>query len=236
MSLHEAEAQKQIQQMVDFIMNEARDKVQEIEAKALEDFNIEKLKLVQQKKDQVRQEYQTKAKRMETERAIARSNAVNKCRLRKIGARNAVIDEVTAGALHHLAKLSTENPDSYQRLVVDLLTQGALMLLEKEIFVRARPEDSRLVSQCLSAAEQQFSQIVQAECGVNIKVKMVLDPENPLPPGPKDKSDSHKTCAGGIVVTSTNRKIVVDNTLDARLRLVVHDCLPEVRKLLFPVQ
>lgn len=66
----DAEAQRQIQQMVNFITNEARDKSQEIEAKALEDFNIEKLKLVQQMKNQVRQEYQLKAKQMETQRAM----------------------------------------------------------------------------------------------------------------------------------------------------------------------
>lgn len=56
--------------MVNFILNEARDKAQEIEAKAIEDFNIEKLKLVQQMKNKVRQEYQLKAKQMETQRAM----------------------------------------------------------------------------------------------------------------------------------------------------------------------
>lgn len=56
--------------MVNFVINEARDKAQEIEAKALEDFNIEKLKLVQQMKNKVRQEYQHKAKQMETQRAM----------------------------------------------------------------------------------------------------------------------------------------------------------------------
>lgn len=66
----DAEAQRQIQQMVNFITNEARDKAQEIEAKALEDFNIEKLKLVQQMKNKVRQQYQQKAKQMETQRAM----------------------------------------------------------------------------------------------------------------------------------------------------------------------
>lgn len=38
------------------------------------------------------------------------------------------------------------------------------------------------------------------------------------------------------MLTTMNRKITVDNTLDARLGLVMKECLPEIRKLLFPVQ
>lgn len=64
------EAQAQIQQMVKFILNEAKDKAQEIEARALEDFNIEKLKLVQQMKDKIRQEFDKKAKKLEVQRSM----------------------------------------------------------------------------------------------------------------------------------------------------------------------
>lgn len=64
------EAQAQIQQMVKFILNEAKDKAQEIEARALEDFNIEKLKLVQQMKDKIRHEFDKKAKQLEVQRSM----------------------------------------------------------------------------------------------------------------------------------------------------------------------
>lgn len=64
------EALAQIQQMVKFILNEAKDKAQEIEARALEDFNIEKLKLVQQMKDKIRQEFDKKAKKLEVQRSM----------------------------------------------------------------------------------------------------------------------------------------------------------------------
>ena len=53
-SMDPVESSKQIQQMVSFILNEAKDKAEEIESKAMEDFNIEKLKLVQQMKDKTR--------------------------------------------------------------------------------------------------------------------------------------------------------------------------------------
>eukprot|EP00921_Rhytidocystis_pertsovi_P016444 GHVQ01025957.1.p1 GENE.GHVQ01025957.1~~GHVQ01025957.1.p1 ORF type:complete len:100 (-),score=21.60 GHVQ01025957.1:98-397(-) len=90
-NMDEEQAQRQVQQMCNFILNEAKDKAQEIEAQALEDFNIEKLKLVQQMKDKIRQEYQKKAKQIEVERSTARSAAINRARLQKISARQQVI-------------------------------------------------------------------------------------------------------------------------------------------------
>eukprot|EP01071_Lankesteria_metandrocarpae_P007425 Lankesteria_metandrocarpae@DN4678_c0_g1_i1.p4 len=104
--MNDVEAQHQIQQMVNFILNEARDKAEEIEAKALEDFNIEKLKIVQQMKDKARQDYQKKAKQLQTQRAIARSTAINKARLKKISARQRVIEEVTVAAAVKMEKVT----------------------------------------------------------------------------------------------------------------------------------
>merc|ERR1719235_2340156 len=92
--MDDKEAERQIQQMVNFILNEAKDKAEEIEAKALEDFNIEKLKLVQQMKDKIRQEHVRKSKQVETQRAIARSTAINQSRLQKIAARNEMLGKV----------------------------------------------------------------------------------------------------------------------------------------------
>ncbi|CAF1457137.1 unnamed protein product, partial [Adineta ricciae] len=46
MTLSEFDVTKQIQQMISFIQQEAAEKVEEIEAKAEEEFNIEKSRLV----------------------------------------------------------------------------------------------------------------------------------------------------------------------------------------------
>lgn len=48
--MDEAQSVRQIQQMVNFILNEAKDKAEEIDAKTLEEFNVEKLKYVQGQK------------------------------------------------------------------------------------------------------------------------------------------------------------------------------------------
>lgn len=113
--------------------------------------------------------------------------------------------------------------------------------------------------------------MVKKDTGIDRRVKIVLDKENYLASGPKDKHDAAKTwwvkfhpplfllflhnachtsspfllaprvwhvfiSVGGVMLTTMNRKITVDNTLDARLGFVMKECLPQVRKLLFPVQ
>ena len=52
--MDDASADRQIQQMVNFILNEAKETAEGIKAKATEDFNIEKLKLVQAMKEKIR--------------------------------------------------------------------------------------------------------------------------------------------------------------------------------------
>jgi V-type H+-transporting ATPase subunit E len=52
--MDDAEAQKQIAQMVNFITNEAKETAENIRQKTTEDFNIELLKLTQSMKDKIR--------------------------------------------------------------------------------------------------------------------------------------------------------------------------------------
>merc|ERR1712050_806464 len=81
----------QIWQMKLFIMNEAKDKAEEINARALQDFGVEKLKFLNEEKEKIRKEYDRKLKQMDTQKAIARSSAINRSRLEKIKCRQEVI-------------------------------------------------------------------------------------------------------------------------------------------------
>eukprot|EP01056_Protomagalhaensia_sp_Gyna25_P000210 Protomagalhaensia_sp_Gyna_25__209@NODE_109_length_5208_cov_543_113755_g86_i0_p4_GENE_NODE_109_length_5208_cov_543_113755_g86_i0NODE_109_length_5208_cov_543_113755_g86_i0_p4_ORF_typecomplete_len232_score60_34vATPsynt_E/PF01991_18/5e59DUF885/PF05960_11/0_013Par3_HAL_N_term/PF12053_8/5e03Par3_HAL_N_term/PF12053_8/0_27DUF4886/PF16227_5/0_024DUF4886/PF16227_5/1_3e03ATPsynt_B/PF00430_18/59ATPsynt_B/PF00430_18/0_39DUF4570/PF15134_6/0_22DUF4570/PF15134_6/7_2e02DUF1104/PF06518_11/1_5DUF1104/PF06518_11/5_ len=224
------ESQKQIDQMVKFILNEAKDKASEIEAKSMEDFNIEKLKLLQQMKDKVRQDYKKKAKQLETEKAIARSTAINKARLKKIAARQMKIQEAVKSAQRSLTDLSKDS-HKYPKLLTDLIVQAMLRLLENEVMVVCRKEDEVLIQDCMAQAEKKYKQIVQ-EAGVQAACKSHLNTKRYLPAG-NATVEGAKTCSGGVILTSMDGKIVCDNTLDARLDLVVQECLPQLRKILY---
>eukprot|EP00922_Rhytidocystis_sp_ex-Travisia-forbesii_P046742 GHVS01069685.1.p1 GENE.GHVS01069685.1~~GHVS01069685.1.p1 ORF type:complete len:236 (+),score=58.59 GHVS01069685.1:134-841(+) len=232
--MDEEQAQRQVQQMCNFILNEAKDKAQEIEAKALEDFNIEKLKLVQQMKDKIRQEYQKKAKQIETERSIARSSVINRARLKKIAARQQVLQEVVQQTQSQLHAVTT-NRQTYATLLVDLITQGLLKLIEPSVLVVCRKADVQVVESCLQPAATKYAQVLKSQTGVTKTVKLSVDSKNYLhpPPSAEFPAGCGRCCTGGVKLMSADGRIVCDNTLDARLQLVVANCAPEIKRTLF---
>ncbi|CDJ27168.1 vacuolar ATP synthase subunit e, putative [Eimeria mitis] len=188
MAMDDKEALAQIQQMVKFILNEAKDKAQEIEARALEDFNIEKLKIVQQMKDKIRQEFDKKAKKLEVQRSIDRSTAINKARLRRIAAQEQVVNEVYAQSQKQLAAICSDSA-RYKELLVDLIVQGLLRLLEAEVIIRCREMDRQVVESILPAAAAKYSKILNDEAGLKKTVKLSIDKLGRyLPPPPSGDS------------------------------------------------
>ena len=57
-------------QMVKFIQQEASEKAAEIKLKADEEFNIEKLRMVEAEKQKIRQEYERKEKQIEVQKRM----------------------------------------------------------------------------------------------------------------------------------------------------------------------
>jgi len=218
--MNDAEARTQISQMEAFILKEAKDKSEEIESKGQEEFGIEKFRIVTAQKEKIRQEYSKKAKQVETQCAIARSLAINKSRLEKIKARQEVLQKIHQETLSQL-KSKGNDPQFITKLIV----QGALMLLEDKVTVQCRQADVSLVQQCLGAASQQYTQVIQKECGAQKSVSFELSRDF-LP----------TTCSGGVVLSCNNGDIKIDNTVDLRLQLVVEQDKPAIRKLLFPVR
>ncbi|KAJ0172206.1 hypothetical protein K1T71_012179 [Dendrolimus kikuchii] len=64
MALSDADVQKQIKHMMAFIEQEATEKAEEIDAKAEEEFNIEKGRLVQQQRLKIMEYYEKKEKQL----------------------------------------------------------------------------------------------------------------------------------------------------------------------------
>jgi len=68
MALSDADVQKQIKHMMAFIEQEANEKAEEIDAKAEEEFNIEKGRLVQQQRLKIMEYYEKKEKQVELQK------------------------------------------------------------------------------------------------------------------------------------------------------------------------
>lgn len=81
MTLTDDEVQRQIQIMVSFIDQEAKEKAEEIEAKAEEEFQIEKGRIVQQQRHKIQEHYEKKEKNLQQQKLVQHSHMLNRCRL-----------------------------------------------------------------------------------------------------------------------------------------------------------
>lgn len=220
--MDDREAEKQIQQMVSFIQNEARETAENIRQKTNEDFNIEKLKLVQGMKEKIRSDMAVQKKKEETRKAIEKSTAINKARLKKIEARQSCIEKLSGEVGSKLGEVAKAEA-KYKQIIVDLIVQGCLKLMEEDISVKCRAADARVVQSVLSEASSNYAKIVQKAVGVSPKLRLSMDKEN-LP----------GNCLGGVSMSCANGAISVDNTLDTRLKLCMDNDKPALRKMLFP--
>lgn len=216
------ESERQISQMIAFILNEAKDKSEELEARSLEDFNVEKLKTVQASKQAIREEFTAKLKKEETASAIRRSTAINAARLKKIEARQQCLMALKQLCESELKKITGTPSSQYAGLQADLICQGCLKLMESEVVIKCRKEDEAVTKQAMDLAAQKFTDIVQKECGVTKTVKLSLS-----------GSFLPSLCGGGVVLSCAGNTISIDNTLNTRLNLVMDTDIPQIRKILF---
>ncbi|KAM6926155.1 V-type proton ATPase subunit E 1a [Lycodopsis pacificus] len=216
MALTDADVQKQIKHMMGFIEQEASEKVEEIDAKAEEEFNIEKGRLVQTQRVKIMQHYEKKDKQIEQHKKIQMSNLMNQARLKVLKSRDEMITDLLSEARQRLAEIA-KDAASYSTLLEGLVLQGFYQLLEPKVTIRCRQQDVEMVQ----AAVNKIIPIYKEAVKINIVVK--IDQERFLP----------SEICGGIEVYNDNRKIKVSNALENRLELMAQQMMPEIRVDLF---
>lgn len=216
MALSDADVQKQIKHMMAFIEQEANEKAEEIDAKAEEEFNIEKGRLVQTQRLKIMEYYEKKEKQIEQQKKIQMSNLMNQARLKVLKARDDMISDMLNEARQRLANVARDQ-SRYPALMDGLLLQGLYQLLEPKVTIRCRKQDLQLVQ----ASIQRNIPVYKAAVKNNIEVR--IDQDNFIP------SD----VSGGIELYNGNGKIKVSNTLESRLELMAQQMMPEIRVALF---
>merc|ERR1719419_646320 len=213
-SLSDADVQKQIRHMMAFIDQEANEKAEEIDAKAEEEFNIEKGRLVQQQRVKIMEYYERKEKQIELQKKIQNSNLQNQARLQILKARDDHVETLLEDARNRLSNIA-DNPGQYQKLLDGLIAQALFQLCERECLVKCREEDIDLIKAAIPVAQAKLKEATGIHCTVKI-------------------SDTFLgRCAGGIEVYACNGRLKVVNTLESRLELVARQKLPEIRVQLF---
>lgn len=221
--MNDADYARQIQQMVEFIKQEANEKANEIRVAADEEFNIQKLNLVEAEKVKIRKEYERKAGQIEVKKKIEYSTQLNASRLRLLQARDDFLNNTLTTASESLANI-VKDQSGYKKLLVQLIVQGVYKLHADNAVVRCRKEDLSVVKAAVEETKSQWSKMADGPCP-----KLSLDEQKFLPPS----KGEGETCAGGVVIVAENGRISCNNTLDARLKSTFAACLPEMRAKLF---
>lgn len=215
-ALSDQQVDNELRKMTAFIKQEAMEKAREIEIKANEEFEIEKSKLVRQETDAIDVQYEKKFKQATMSQQITRSTVSNKTRLRVLGARQELLDSIFEDAQKKLAE-GVKDKGKYQKVLKGLVLEGLYALNEPELQVRARKKDYDVVKKAIDEASKEFKK----QLGKDVAVK--LQEDQPLADG----------IAGGVVIISGDGKIDIDNTFEARLRLLEDSAAPAVREALF---
>lgn len=162
--------------MTAFIKQEAAEKAREIEIKADEEFAMEKSKLVRQETDAIDQAYEKKFKQATMSQQITRSTVANKTRLRVLGARQELLDDIFDAAQKRLSEAS-QDAARYEGILKGLLLEGFYAMSEPALQVRARKADYDLVRKAIDAAVAEYKEKTGKETSATI------DEENDLPDG-----------------------------------------------------
>lgn len=216
MALSDADVQKQIKHMMAFIEQEANEKAEEIDAKAEEEFNIEKGRLVQQQRLKIMEYYEKKEKQVELQKKIQSSYMLNQARLKVLRVREEHVRGVLDGSRARLSSAATRT-DEYKDLLVSLTVQALFQLMETSVTVRVRAADVPIMADVLQRATVQYKEKMKRD------VTLTVDQEQNLP------ADS----CGGVELLAAKGRIKISNTLEKRLEMVAEQLVPEVRSALF---
>jgi len=218
-------ARERIQKMKDIIYEEAQDRAKKLREQGAQQYNIEKNKELNQGKDKAIQEFKIKLEQHSVQKRIERSARVGASRLKKMQAKQEAIEKVKDEARRVLEK-KLQDQNTYKDFLKKMIMQGLISLMEKEVNVRCRPQDTTLVESILDDAGREFTEHLKGETGFEFQVKVKLDTHTQL------KETQSKL--GGVILTAQYGTILCHNTIDARLDLAFQDSLPDLRRILFP--
>ena len=228
--MSQKDADRQIEQMIAFIKQEAKEKAEEIMVKTESACNAEKLNLDMQLTRQIAEEAEKRKKNRTIQKKIERSKLVNGARLATMKDRDDKMRALKRETLTRLADIPKH--EKYPELIRLLITESLMTLNEKVVFVQCRKEDEPIVVAQIDPAIASFSEIMSKAAGKPISVKLTLDTQDYLAPAPIPDSEL-ASCCGGVVLYAKGKSIICRNTLDSRLDIAFDALTPQIRGLLF---
>ena len=228
------DTQKRIDQMCEFIIQEAEEKATEINVKTHEECELDRQVLVQEGRMKVQEEYAKKEKDLQVQQRIAQSAEIGRQTKRRMVARDDLLNKLYQLAKERLAQLSMNEKDKYTEVLRDLILQGLIKIEEPDIVVRCRKVDLELVRSIIPEVREKYIKMMKEECDETVSVSVALNEDESKMLAPPPDGTPMISCSGGIIMEGHSGRLVLDNTFDKRLEVCFHDLKPVTRKCLFP--
>jgi len=216
--------QKPIKQMINFIKQEATEKADEIRMKADEEFQIEKGRILNPERVRIKQEYDKKFKQLQIEQRIEFSKRINESRLQVLKEREKFMKQMQDKTFEKVGNIRS-NKEGYKKLMLNLIIQGLIRMDEKIVEVQVMREDVDVARAVYEEAARQYIKIIKEQAKRDVTVDIKVDESDFLPAG----------VVGGVMLKARKGKIVLDNTLQSRLKVATGVLVPILRGRLFGV-
>merc|ERR1712178_289651 len=128
-------AKSQISHMTQFILHEAKEKADEIDAKAQQDYTMEKQRVVEDEKLKIRKEYERRERGLTSQAKIDGAKETNKARIAVLKKQSTLLEEVVTEAGAKLEAVAN-NAAEYRPLLEGLIEQGLSKIQEEDILLR----------------------------------------------------------------------------------------------------
>jgi len=225
---------------------------EEIKLKAVEEYNIQKLRAVEDEKQKIRGDYERKEKQVEVQKRIAQSNEVRLGRMKTLKAREEAMQAVLAEAAAKLPSLTQGS--GYATLLESLILEALIELCDQKVQVKGIASAAAITQKAMTPAVAKYKEWATKSQGAawasTIEVTFDSTPltsgcarppaddaRAPAPaPAPAAAHPPRLSLArriGGVAVSGFGGKITLTNTLESRLMLAYETRLPELRRVLF---
>ena len=221
--MNEINTKNRIDRMIRIIQDEAKEEVARLQEDAKTRAKKQKIKQINTKRDQIDGDFEKKKKNFKVQQKLEKSKKINESRLEIQTKRNDLLlslkEEVRETLVNRI-----RNRSDYEKVLHDLILQGLVRLLERNIKVRVLEKDVELAKGLLKSVKNDFTQFIKDNLGKETTVNIEVDKKRFL----KEEE------LGGCLLICGKGRIVFKNTLAMRLELAFQDSIPLVRQNLFP--
>ncbi|CAH0552725.1 unnamed protein product [Brassicogethes aeneus] len=209
------DVQRQINHMIAFIEQEVIEKVEEIQSKAEEEYNIEKGSIIQKQRLKIIEFYNKKEKQLQVLKKVQNSHMKNTARLQVLNSREEFLNKVFDELKEKLSK-KIENEMQYETILEKFTLQALLSILEKHVTIKVKQKDREQMKALIPKIQKLYKEKI--DCNVTINL---------------DDNNLGEKCLGGVEVYGLKGRLKITNTFDAKIQMLKEKALPYMRLILF---